>query len=144
MSALIDKDIVLVYHSRIPSKILPTDIKNILSSARKNNSRDNITGALFSDASHFYQILEGPEARVKACFERISKDTRHKSVKVMMQKSQHERMFSSWDMMFLNLDDIDPKIVRRVLGFEKKKINPYSVTGGQLLELARESVAWGR
>ena len=89
---------------RIPEGHLPAEIKSILAAADVNNQRDGITGIFLLIGSRFLQLMEGEEADVKKCFERIKKDTRHAELTVLMQRPVSERLFPKWTMHFSRLN----------------------------------------
>jgi len=68
----------LIYTSTSPKLLTGHDLENILSVSRRNNLRDGITGLLIYHEGSFLQVLEGPDAKIEASFERISSDPRHK------------------------------------------------------------------
>ena len=55
-------------------------LNQVLSVARRNNARDDITGALICRADLYLQMLEGPRAAVTATFQKIMADDRHLDV----------------------------------------------------------------
>ncbi len=71
----------------------------ILLNARKNNSRDGITGALVCRHDIFLQLLEGPTAEVNATIARIKRDDRHVSMKILLSEKIDARMFGEWAML---------------------------------------------
>ncbi|QGX96828.1 BLUF domain-containing protein [Roseovarius faecimaris] len=73
-------------------------LSNILLDARRCNARDDITGALIARQDLFLQLLEGPEDKVNACYQRIRRDDRHVEVTKLMQRSIKTRLFPSWAM----------------------------------------------
>ncbi len=73
-------------------------LTSILASALRNNVRDNITGALICREDLFMQLLEGPEAEVKACYARIVKDNRHCDVRSLWSGNADHRLFPEWAM----------------------------------------------
>lgn len=74
------------------------DLRDIFTSARSNNSQIHVTGGLALVDGVFMQYLEGPEESVKAIFERISYDRRHRDIKVLEQRAVPGRMFADWSM----------------------------------------------
>ena len=48
----------------------------------------------------FLQVLEGPEAAVEACFERIGRDKRHHRIILMIEQEAGARAFPDWRMGF--------------------------------------------
>ncbi len=74
------------------------EIAQILDTARRNNSRNGITGALLFNSGCFAQVLEGPRAAIETIFERIQCDQRHNDVAVLESGSATERSFPEWAM----------------------------------------------
>ena len=73
------REMQLIYASR-PFGYDELMLAGILSSARRNNSRDGITGALICREDLFVQLLEGPRDVVTAAYARILQDDRHVDV----------------------------------------------------------------
>lgn len=92
----------LVYYSRnavggdMRAKL--QELRNILEVSQKNNTRDDISGALIFDKNWFLQILEGPLDKVQATYDRIAQDKRHSGAKVMKTTPISERKFADWAM----------------------------------------------
>ncbi|MEL6831040.1 MAG: BLUF domain-containing protein [Pseudomonadota bacterium] len=74
-------------------------LSGILLDARNCNSRDGVTGALICRHDIYLQLLEGPEAKVKATSDRISRDDRHIGMKTLVSKRVPERVFGDWAML---------------------------------------------
>ena len=73
-------------------------LNGILLQARRNNARDDLTGALIVRADLYLQLLEGPEAAVNDAYARIARDNRHLGVTRITASPVHERMFPAWTM----------------------------------------------
>ena len=65
----------IIYVSVADPLITPEDIADILGTARRNNARDALTGALIFNGHNFMQLLEGPGDKVEACLAAIRDDT---------------------------------------------------------------------
>jgi len=89
--------IQLVYASR-PFGFDESTLSGILFNARSNNARDGITGALICRADLYLQMLEGPDDKVEATYERIELDDRHLEVKRLVHSGTETRMFGEWAM----------------------------------------------
>jgi hypothetical protein len=87
----------LIYTSR-PFGFDATVLDNILLSARVNNARRGITGALICRADLFMQMLEGGRESVTATLARILQDDRHVDVAVVHCGDAAERLFPDWSM----------------------------------------------
>jgi hypothetical protein len=79
---------------------VPSDVDSILSSARKHNGINQITGLLVELPQHFIQILEGDHDQVENTFNRICEDTRHQNVRVVLAKNIEFREIEAWEMGF--------------------------------------------
>ena len=84
---------------------------NLVNDSRNLNSRSHVTGILLHKDGHFMQVLEGTEKGVKATFDRISKDTRHFGIIVLIKEAATERFFPGRPMAFWNLDLPDQRTV---------------------------------
>lgn len=96
----------LVYRSQ-PFGFDRAGLAGILLTARRNNKRDDVTGALLCRHDLYLQLVEGPAATIDALFARIAADDRHSDVQVLLSHSVDERMFPRWEM----LDDQAPSLL---------------------------------
>lgn len=76
------------------------DIQLILASARRNNERDALTGALIYNGNNFMQLLEGPADSVDACLGAIREDTRHGGMVEIRLRTIDRRDFAEWSMLY--------------------------------------------
>lgn len=105
----------LTYISNFSRPLTFEDIEQIGETSNRNNKRDNLTGALFCFRNIFYQIIEGDEDAVAACFERISKDDRHESVFILQAEQNVEhRAYPDWSMKTVVLDENTDTLVRPI------------------------------
>ena len=81
-------------------------LAGILSVARRNNPRDDISGALICRHDLYLQLIEGPEAAIDALYSRIVADDRHFDVRLLLEEPMGERLFPGWGM----LDDEAPSL----------------------------------
>lgn len=95
----------LIYSSR-PFGFDRAMLAAILVQARRNNSRDDITGALVCRHDLYIQLIEGPEPAIDALYSRIAHDDRHCEVQLALSDNVSERMFPDWAM----LDDEMPSM----------------------------------
>lgn len=96
----------LSYLSSSRHDLAPAELEAILSVARRRNSADQITGMLMYHERSFLQVLEGPEDKVRACFERIQRDRRHFGLYAMQQSAATTRAFSNWSMGLANIETL--------------------------------------
>lgn len=95
----------LVYLSESTSKMSSDDLLPILNKAKPNNAAIDVTGSLFYNGGWFLQVLEGPAATLTALYEKISKDARHKNLRLLYNEPAEFRTFTRWSMNMTNLDD---------------------------------------
>lgn len=95
----------LVYLSSSSGAYSKEDLVDILSSSRRNNTRDNITGLLLYHDGNVIQFLEGEEAQVQKLYNRIAGDRRHKGVLPLLTRKITSRDFGSWSMGFKNITE---------------------------------------
>lgn len=87
----------LIYASR-PFGYDNLCLDGILASARRNNTRDGITGSLVCREDLYLQLLEGPGDRVVETYARIQRDGRHTEVVTLVNAPIAERLFGDWAM----------------------------------------------
>jgi hypothetical protein len=87
----------LIYLSRRRDRA-PETVDAILQASRRNNLRDDITGALIVSEQHFMQLLEGDRARVGWCLARIMQDPCHEDIQIVSTNTVPYRLFPEWNM----------------------------------------------
>ncbi len=87
----------LIYASR-PFGFDNLTLFDILSTARRNNQRDEITGALLCREDLYLQMLEGPPQAVNAAYMRILHDGRHAEITKLWSQPKNDRLFPDWAM----------------------------------------------
>ena len=96
----------LMYRSR--DRLTPEDrgseLGDLFATARSNNEKRRITGALLLTGDWFIQVLEGKEADVRALFSSIEHDPRHDSVEVLDAGPASEQAFAHWSMAKVAVD----------------------------------------
>ena len=90
----------LVYRSqsRIDADESKTELGGIFTTARHNNKRLGITGALVITDDAFAQALEGDESAVRGLYETIRQDPRHENVTLLEAGPVEDRVFGRWAM----------------------------------------------
>jgi len=87
----------LIYTSR-PFGFDEATLDDILLTARVNNARARITGALICRADLYMQLLEGPRESVTEVMARILRDDRHLEIRLVHCGDATERLFPEWSM----------------------------------------------
>ena len=96
----------LMYRSRnmIPPDQRKAELGTLFSTARSNNKKQQITGALLIFGDWFAQVLEGAEAPIRALFATIERDPRHENISVIQSGPAGDRVFSRWSMARVSVD----------------------------------------
>jgi len=84
-----------------------TEIDQILSSARRNNKKCGVTGALLFNRGCFAQVLEGPRGAVEGVYETIACDPRHGNVTLLEAAPVSQRAFANWSMAYSGMIEDD-------------------------------------
>ncbi len=97
----------LTYVSSAVEIFSKSELEHLLAVSHENNAKRGVTGMLLYKEGNFMQVLEGDEREVRIVFyEKISADTRHKDINVLLQGPVAERQFPHWDMGFRDLDSL--------------------------------------
>lgn len=88
----------LVYSSRATEDFTEAQLPELLARARAHNAAINVTGMLLYRQGRFIQFLEGTDHEVHELFAAISADSRHASVRVLLDEPVEERQFQEWTM----------------------------------------------
>lgn len=104
----------LVYCSRNTvsdcSPDMAGELAEILQVSRRNNQRDNITGALLFSTGCFAQVLEGSREIVEQTFERIQSDMRHTDTTVLKFDRIEVRDYAAWAMADAGISLIEASV----------------------------------
>ncbi|KAL3906475.1 MAG: hypothetical protein SGPRY_010534 [Prymnesium sp.] len=104
-----DELVRVTYTSRLCARgeIVYRLFQQILSQSMKNNPHHQIGGVLMMCAttSRILQVLEGPDKKVSALYQKISQDIRHDGCMVLSKVKVKTRKFSEWGMQPARLED---------------------------------------
>ncbi|MGB9097909.1 diguanylate phosphodiesterase [Erwinia sp.] len=101
----------LLYRSHICDDVPVKALEKLLLKANKNNAAHEVTGILLFNGTHFFQLLEGPEAAVHALYDRICRDKRHHNLVEMMRDYAPSRRFGNAGMELFDLRQHDRETV---------------------------------
>jgi hypothetical protein len=90
----------IIYASAATVPFSSSDLRKLLTVARANNAKLDVSGLLLHHAGSFLQVLEGEEDVVESLFEKISRDARHGNVYVLKRGVIEARGFGEWRMGF--------------------------------------------
>lgn len=97
----------LVYasESRLVDANRRAELDRILTSARRFNDQNGITGFLLATDKAFAQVLEGPRDNVTETYGRIVMDPRHAAFQLLVEESIATRSFAGWAMGIAERDE---------------------------------------
>lgn len=95
----------LKYVSRFSRPLTRADIQRIANLAAAHNETVGLSGTLVASGGVFIQILEGPTDAIDGVFRRIKLDARHRDIVVLRREVVGSRLFGSWAMRLVELDD---------------------------------------
>ena len=73
-------------------------LDSILVQSKRNNEKNQITGALICRSDLYLQYLEGPAHKIDFIYSKIKLDNRHTDVKLLEDSRSKRRLFSNWAM----------------------------------------------
>lgn len=88
----------LAYRSVATSPPTEAQLSELLRVARKRNKNEGLSGVLLSDRGAFFQWLEGPSAALERVWDSISRDPRHRDIRVLRDEPTNARLFEGWDL----------------------------------------------
>jgi hypothetical protein len=92
------------YVSEFKFELSAEELDELARISDENNRRDSLTGVLVASGRVFFQLLEGPDGAVDACFERIRQDPRHTRIHVLgVEQGDLNRLCPDWAMNKLDL-----------------------------------------
>lgn len=106
----------LIYISHAVHPFTQAELEQLLTSARRNNKRLEVTGMLLYLNEKFIQVLEGERHAVEQVMNIIELDPRHKKLSVLLEGESPERIFKTWTMGFKRLGNHEFK---ELSGYEK-------------------------
>jgi hypothetical protein len=126
------------YVSRATTAFDGAAIESILQVSRRHNTRSGLTGCLLFSGHCFAQVLEGPQASVRALARKIAADPRHTAVRFLTEVLGEEREYADWPMGYLHdvsiEDDLEtllmiPERSRAVAADVMERMRPDPVMG---------------
>lgn len=112
----------IAYVSRQSFILTDEDISSLLLTCRTKNNRVGITGMLIYFDGTFVQFLEGPEEKIDALFETISRDKRHQDVILLIDGASEKRAFEDWSMAFKKMTQEETAMLIGQKNFKKEDL----------------------
>jgi len=129
----------LMYVSSAVEELPESVLQDILRTAVRRNAGDDITGMLLYCGGNFMQVLEGEEAAVRATFERVRIDSRHKDVYLLGIRPISEREFGDWKMGFRHVARSESESYAEIAPFmlEGSEANGPNARPGKAIEMLK-------
>jgi hypothetical protein len=108
-------EVSLVYASAASRPFDAPELAALLAGSRERNGKRGLTGMLLYKDGWFMQVLEGEERAVQRTFRRISRDKRHRYVRVLAETPIAAREFPEWTMGFSEITD---ESLREIPGYD--------------------------
>ena len=83
------------------------ELSAITDIAVERNASVGITGVLFYQNNHFFQVIEGQEADLRRLYSTLQHDGRHKDLAKLIDRPVPERQFADWAMDTFYVDNPD-------------------------------------
>lgn len=96
-----------VSNSLIQPQMVQAALADINETAVRRNSEMEITGVLFFQNDHFYQVIEGPKPDLDTLFGKLEQDDRHTALNKLVDRPVSERAFADWSMEVFFVDNPD-------------------------------------
>ncbi|WP_293721500.1 BLUF domain-containing protein [Stappia sp.] len=84
---------------------LEEELERIVATARANNARTGLRGALIMNGTTFFQVLEGPADALEATFSRIEADRRHHDLTVIDRRTDVVTLLPNAPLFFCDTLD---------------------------------------
>ena len=101
----------------VAPQLTNVDLDHILTSARRRNLAEDITGMLLYYRGEFVQILEGSKESVENVYEKfIGLDPKHTAINKVHENTISYRSFSEWSMGFVGAPEIESRMPSSGMG----------------------------
>ena len=130
-----------LYASRAAQPLTAGFLDSVLEQSSKNNPQHGITGLLCLSKDIFIQIIEGGRDEVNELFMTISRDPRHRDIRLLAFEEIAQRRFGNWAMGRVDIDRINKALILK--HSEKAELNPFACSGRATMALLDDLVATG-
>lgn len=128
----------LIYASKVAKNFGPDDIDSILTSARRHNVSEGITGLLCFSPEYFLQCLEGSRSKVNRIYQTIVEDPRHDGIVILDYKEIVKRDFAQWSMAYVPTTAAMKQSVLKHAGNDE--FNPFKMSGSSAHAFLQDAI----
>lgn len=108
----------LIYSSIASPEVDFNCVGDILTYAVGKNKEKSVTGMMVYDGEKFLQCIEGDEYEIDELYQKLANDSRHHTLHVIGEELDERRLFSQWNMGYLNNENEIKKMIKTVTGRE--------------------------
>ena len=95
----------ITYTSVASYALSKSDLEHLLSTARKRNLEQHVTGVLLHVEGRFMQYLEGPQDGLEEVLTHIKASPLHHHVDVRAMQAIESREYEAWSMAYVTPED---------------------------------------
>lgn len=108
----------LIYCSIASEEVDFNSVGGILTQAVAKNNEKGITGMLVYDGEKFLQCIEGDKNEIDELYQKLTNDFRHHTLHLIGEELDERRLFTQWNMGYLNNEKEIKKMMQTVTGHE--------------------------
>ncbi|HCU2191436.1 TPA: diguanylate phosphodiesterase, partial [Klebsiella variicola] len=97
----------IIYRSHICDNVSFKSIEAMVARANERNGQADVTGILLFNGTHFFQLIEGPEEKVRDIYQKIVLDPRHYNLVELFCDYAPSRRFGKVGMELFDLREHD-------------------------------------
>lgn len=114
-------------------------VAQILETARRENKKNDLVGALYYGNGYFFQCLEGPQSKIDMLYSKLLRDPRHTDLKILSTSAIDRIGFTSWEMKFATIDREIRAFLRNhsMIKFDPYKFDP--IMSNKLVEILHDA-----
>jgi hypothetical protein len=125
----------LIYSSIASGEVNFDTVGEILTHAVKRNKEKSITGMMIYDGHSFIQCIEGDDLVIDELWEKLNIDPRHHALHINGEEHDEKRLFSNWNMGYMNNSHEIQEMIRKVTGRESASFETLSYPHAKVLLL---------
>lgn len=134
----------IIYRSRLCDSISYRDIQKMVAIANVKNTQEDVTGILLFNGIHFFQLLEGPDQKVKNIYGAICQDDRHNNIVELLCDYAPARRFGKAGMELFDLraherDDVLQRVLDKGTSRYQLTYNDRALQFFQSFVMAKEN-----
>ncbi|WP_109300307.1 BLUF domain-containing protein [Aquimarina sp. AU474] len=114
-----------LYISNVSIGLSNIEFNDLIIAARRYNKTHKISGILLRIDEIFLQYIEGPEKSIDILYQKIIKDHRHTSIKLLETGKIESRKYENWEMLLkkTSLKEINQILKKNTIEAHKNSID---------------------